>query len=130
VEKLTIDLPAMYGDHHVVEVRRILLELPGVEDVYASSSFRAAEISFDPAKIEPETITSKLDESGYLGELPIPEETNVPATEGNGKKPFFRHTEAYEETKKVVSFAQNVGFEGRALWPCPGMEPIKNSEMD
>jgi len=130
VEKLTIDLPAMYGDHHVVEVRRILLELPGVEDVYASSSFRAAEISFDPAKIETETITSKLDESGYLGELPIPEETDVPATEGNGKKPFFRHTEAYEETKKVVSFAQNVGFEGRALWPCPGMEPIKNSEMD
>ena len=130
MEKLTIDLPAMYGDHHVVEVRRILLELPGVEDVYASSSFRAAEISFDPAKIEPETITSKLDESGYLGELPIPEETNVPATEGNGKKPFFRHTEAYEETKNVVSFAQNVGFEGRALWPCPGMEPIKNSEMD
>ena len=130
MEKLTIDLPAMYGDHHVVEVRRILLELPGVEDVYASSSFRAAEISFDPAKIEPETITRKLDESGYLGELPIPEETNVPATEGNGKKPFFRHTEAYEETKKVVSFAQNVGFEGRALWPCPGMEPIKNSEMD
>ncbi len=130
MEKLTIDLPAMYGDHHVVEVRRILLELPGVEDVYASSSFRAAEISFDPAKIETETITSKLDESGYLGELPIPEETDVPATEGNGKKPFFRHTEAYEETKKVVSFAQNVGFEGRALWPCPGMEPIKNSEMD
>lgn len=130
MEKLTIDLPAMYGDHHVVEVRRILLELPGVEDVYASSSFRAAEISFDPAKIETETITRKLDESGYLGELPIPEETDVPATEGNGKKPFFRHTEAYEETKNVVSFAQNVGFEGRALWPCPGMEPIKNSEMD
>jgi copper chaperone CopZ len=130
VEKLTIDLPAMYGDHHVVEVRRILLELPGIEDVYASSSFRAAEISYDPAKIESKTITDKLSESGYIGELPIPEETDVPATEGNGKKPYFRHTEAYEETKKVVSFAQNVGFEGRALWPCPGMEPIKNIEMD
>jgi copper chaperone CopZ len=130
VEKLTIDLPAMYGDHHVVEVRRILLELPGVEDVYASSSFRAAEISYDPTKIESETITSKLDEAGYIGELPIPEETAVPATEGNGKKPFYRHTEAFEETKHVVSFAQNIGFEGRALWPCPGMEPIKNTDMD
>jgi copper chaperone CopZ len=130
VEKLTIDLPAMYGDHHVVEVRRILLELPGIEEVYASSSFRAAEISYDPKKIEPETIKSKLDESGYIGELPIPEETDVPATEGNGKKPYFRHTEAFEETKKVVSFAQKVGFEGRALWPCPGMEPIRNIEQD
>lgn len=130
MEKLMIDLPAMYGDHHVVEVRRILLELPGIEDVYASSSFRAAEISFDPAEIEPETISGKLDEAGYIGELPIPEETDVPATEGNGKKPYFRHTEAFEETNKVVSFTQKVGFEGRALWPCPGMEPIRNIEQD
>ena len=128
MEKLTLDLPAMYGDHHVVEVRRILLELPGIEDVYASSSFRAAEISFDPAKIEPDTIKAKLDEVGYIGELPIPEETNVPATEDNGKKAFFRHTEAYKETNQVVSFAQNVGYAGRALWPCPGMEPIKSRE--
>ena len=42
MEVFNIDLPAMYGDHHVVEVRRILMDIPGVEDVYASSGFRAA----------------------------------------------------------------------------------------
>ena len=35
MEVLTLELPAMYGDHHVVEVRRILLEIPGVDNVYA-----------------------------------------------------------------------------------------------
>ena len=130
MEKLTLDLPAMYGDHHVVEVRRILLELPGIEDVYASSSFHVAEISYDPEKLDLETITAELDKAGYIGELPIPEETNVPATEGNGNEPFFRHTEAYEQTGNVVSFGQNVSFEGRGLWPCPGMEPIRSMDED
>ena len=37
----------MYGDHHVVEVRRLLLEMPGVTDVYASSSFQVVEVAFD-----------------------------------------------------------------------------------
>ena len=45
MEVFTIELPAMYGDHHVVEVRRILLDITGVEAVYASRGFRAAEIS-------------------------------------------------------------------------------------
>ena len=26
MEKTTVELPSMYGDHHVIEVRRILLE--------------------------------------------------------------------------------------------------------
>jgi len=30
MEVLSLELPAMYGDHHVVEVRRLLFELPGV----------------------------------------------------------------------------------------------------
>jgi len=32
-----IELPALFGDHHVTEVRRILNEIQGVKDVYASS---------------------------------------------------------------------------------------------
>ena len=51
MEKITISAPAMYGDHHVVEVRRILLETPGVEDVYASSCFQAVEVTFDPTRV-------------------------------------------------------------------------------
>ena len=40
-----IAVPTMYGDHHVVEVRRMLLQLAGVEDVNASSCFRTVEVS-------------------------------------------------------------------------------------
>jgi len=130
MEKLTLELPAMYGDHHVLEVRRILLEMPGVEDVYASSGFQAAEISYDPSKVKQEEITAKLDQAGYLGDLPIPEENTTPASEGNGRGPFFRHTQAFEQTNQVVSFAQKVDHSGRPLWPCPGMEPIKGMDKE
>jgi copper chaperone CopZ len=129
MEVFTIDLPAMYGDHHVLEVRRILFEIPGVEDVYASSAFRVAEITFDPDKTSTEDIKAKLDDAGYIGELPIP--TEVPAktasTDG-GQQGFFRHTAAYEGVGQAVSFGQTVSYEGRPLWPCPGMEPI--AKMD
>ena len=129
MEQLTLDLPAMYGDHHVIEVRRILLELPGVDDVYASSGFRAAEVSYNPKKIDKDEIFAKLDAAGYIGDLPIPEEIPAEsAATGNGKKGFFRHTAVYETTKEVVSFGQTVNYEGRALWPCPGMEPITSME--
>ena len=130
MEQLTLDLPAMYGDHHVVEVRRILFELPGVEDVYASSGFRVAEVVYNPEKIDEKEITAKLDEAGYQGELPISEESSIPASERNGSKTFFRHTSASEQTSSVIGFTQNVNYEGRALWPCPGMEPITSMEEE
>jgi copper chaperone CopZ len=126
----TIDLPAMYGDHHVSEVRRLLLSLDGVEEVYASSGFRAAEVTYNSKKVKKAEITAKLEEAGYLGELPIPKETDVPANEANGKGSFFRHTEAYAQTNNVVSFGQEIGQTGRALWPCPGMEPIRGMDEE
>ena len=128
MEVLTLELPAMYGDHHVVEVRRILLEMPGVEDVYASSGFRAVEITFDSKKADAEEIKAKLDQAGYIGDLLIPEETGIAVNEDNGQGTYYRHTKAYERASKVVSFAQHIGYDGRPLWPCPGMGPIKSIE--
>jgi copper chaperone CopZ len=125
MEVLTLELPAMYGDHHVTEVRRLLLEITGVEEVYASSGFQAVEITFDPAEVNAEDIKDKLDNSGYMGDLPIPEEVHDDsASTGSEKKGFFRHTAAFETTNQVVSFSQTVNYEGRALWPCPGMAPL------
>lgn len=125
MEKFTLDLPTMYGDHHVIDVRRILFELPGVDDVYASSAFRAVEVTYDPAKVTRETITASLEAAGYAGDLAVPVELGAIAEDGNGKKPFFRHTAVYETTRSVVSFAQQVNYEGRPLWPCPGMGPLR-----
>ncbi len=119
-EKVTFETPAMYGDHHVIEVRRILLELPGIQDVYASSCFHVVEVSYDPALITPDTIRASLEEAGYLEELPAPAEAGVAAT-ADSEGAFFRHTAVYEQTRQVVSFTQQVDTVGRPLWPCPGM---------
>jgi copper chaperone CopZ len=111
----------LYADHHVLEVRRIIEELPGVESVYASSAFHTLEVTYDPARVRKEDIQARLNQAGYLGELPLPVETGIAATADGGQKPFFRHTAAYEQTRRVVSFEQQVPFSGRPLWPCPGM---------
>jgi copper chaperone CopZ len=128
MHKLTLDLPAMYGDHHVSEVRRILLEMPGVSDVNASSCFQTAEVIFDPAQIDAAAITARLDRAGYLGDLAAPLETGEPAVSPDARGATFRHTVAYQQTGRVIGFAQNVINAGRALWPCPGVETLKTEE--
>jgi len=124
----TFEVPALYGDHHVTEVRRILLELEGVTDVYASSAFQTVEATYDEDKINDLEIAVKLDQAGYLGEWTIPVETGAAAEQGNGQKPFFRHTTTYETTKQTVSFAQRVNYQGRPLWHCPGIGAVRMDE--
>ena len=128
METKAFEAPALYGDHHVVEVRRILLELPGVKEVYASSGFQTIEVTFDPKKIKEEQIKARLEESGYAGEIPILAETGVAAYGKEGASGFFRHTEVYETVKNTVSFAQRVQYQGRPLWPCPGIGVVKIDE--
>jgi copper chaperone CopZ len=125
MEKKSFDLPTMFGDHHVLEVRRILLETPGVVEVYASSAFRVVEVTYDPAVINDLQLAIKLDQAGYLGEWTPVTEINVPAAKKVGDGAGYRHTEIYTQTRQAISFAQNVGYTGRPLWPCPGMGVIK-----
>jgi copper chaperone CopZ len=126
MEKKTFEVPALYGDHHVAEVRRILLALEGVKDVYASSAFQVVEVTYDEKKINDSQIAAKLDEAGYLREWTVPIETGAMAERAeNDPKPYFRHSTVYETTKKTVTFAQRVNYSGRPLWPCPGLGVIK-----
>ena len=98
MEKTTIELPSMYGDHHVIEVRRILLEMPGVKDVSASSGFQVVEVDYDPKKTGAADIKAKLEEAGYTHELSVAVETGEAAYQGsNGDSgKFFRHSAAFE----------------------------------
>lgn len=128
METKTFETPALYGDHHVTEVRRILLELEGVTDVYASSAFQTIEVIYDKSKINDMQIAMKLDEAGYLGEWTIPVEMGEAAQQRDGQKPFFRHTATYETIKHTVSFAQDVSYQGRPLWHCPGIGAVKMDE--
>ena len=127
----SLDLPSMYGDHHVVDVRRILLGLPGVKEVNASSAFRAVEVAFDPAEVDVDAIEAALDTAGYLKFLSVPFEPEEAAYKSNSDQiSYFRHTAAYQQTGHVVSFAQTVSYAGRPLWPCPGMGPVEIIDED
>lgn len=130
MEKKSFELPAMYADHHVVEVRRLLLEMPGVEDVYASSAFQVADVKFDPDVVSESEITEKLAGAGYLGEFSVVAEAGKPAVSTNGDETYFRHTEVFEQTKDTIGFTQEVSYVGRPLWPCPGMGVINRMEEE
>jgi copper chaperone CopZ len=124
---VTFETPALFGDHHVIEVRRLLLALPGVEDVYASSAFRVVSVTFDLDKTSEETISKMLSDAGYLGDWLQPEEKGTAAeTETERSKSYFRHTEVFETSRQVVSFTQRVSYSGRPLWNCPGLGVINN----
>ncbi len=124
---ITYPTPVLYGDHHVLEVRRLLNEIPGVEDVYASSAFRIVEVTYDAEATSEEQISHILDESGYLSDWLAPTESGRPATEETDRSlVYFRHTEVFETSRQVVSFAQRVNYSGRPLWNCPGFGVIKS----
>lgn len=125
-EKISFAAPALYGDHHVVEVRRVLFSLEGVMDVYASSAFHVIEITYDPQKITAEQLRVHLERTGYLDELPVPVETMPQGGPGDGQM-LFRHT-AVMENIRHVTFTRPVSYQGRPLWPCPGFGMLKFEE--
>ena len=111
--------PALYGDHHALEVRRILLSLPGVSEVYASSCFHMIEATYDPAQVSPEEIASTLKKAGYLASLPIPDEALAQAPHS--------HTVTVEQNRPL-GFQQETTAQNHSLWPCPGMGLLEVKE--
>ena len=76
-----IEVPAMYGDHHVVAVRRALLGIDGVSEVQASAARRRVAVRFDEAVTSAEVIRESLVTAGYppdqmvhMNEFPKPHE--------------------------------------------------------
>ncbi len=124
----TFNLFMMYGDHHVIEVRKLITSIPGVKDIYASSSFRVVEVQYDENELSVDAIRATLEKAGYLGELSLPVEAGTGTAVSDGQQTFFRHTAVLEQVGQVVSFAQKVPYQGRPLWPCPGVGVIKSTE--
>lgn len=125
MKSTTFETPVIYGDHHVLEVRRILSEIPGVINSYVSSAFHFIEVTYDESKTNDLQIAQALDAAGYLGEWSLPIEVGAKPVGEAGEAPFFRHTQTYETIPQTVSFTQRVTYSGRPLWPCPGMGPIQ-----
>ena len=121
MKRIDFELPMMYGDHHVLAVRQLLLAQPGVKDVYASSSFRLVEITYDDTQTSPAYLHSIMAEAGYLDEPTIPTEVGSSPAHENGK-PFFRHTAVFPQTHQSITFTQDTPDVSHPIWPCPGLK--------
>ena len=75
VETIVLGIPRMYGDHHAIAVRQMLVQTPGIQDVWASAAFQRAQIKFDPDVIQSSQIILRLIDAGYP---PAPELANTP----------------------------------------------------
>jgi copper chaperone CopZ len=126
----SFDVPAMYGDHHVSDVRRILLGIAGVSAVYASSAFRVVEVTYDETKVNDLEFQTKLQDAGYTGDWFHHTESGKAVGSAEDTGQFMRHTAVFEQVKQVVSFGQTIGYQGRPLWPCPGMGPIRGMDEE
>jgi len=69
---LVVDVPAMYGDHHVLRVRQALLDIKGVDEVTASAARRRVAVKFDETVTSAEAVRAALDKAGYAPEAIIP----------------------------------------------------------
>jgi copper chaperone CopZ len=65
MERLNLSVPAMYADHHVLAARQVLSQLPGVEDVEASSAAKMIRLGYDPARTNPQAVANALGAAGY-----------------------------------------------------------------
>ena len=65
MEKIILNMPSMYADHHVLLVRNALDSLKGIEDIYASSAWKQLLLSYDPKKVKPKAIEDALANAGY-----------------------------------------------------------------
>jgi copper chaperone CopZ len=71
MDTLTLKLPTLYGDHHVIKARQVVAALSGVAEVVASAALQQLVVKFDSAQLSAEAITSALTASGYPpGETP------------------------------------------------------------
>ena len=72
MERLILNAPAMYADHHVLTVREKLLALGGIEEVYASSAWQTVMVSYDPERVDQAQIETTMTEAGYGPESTTP----------------------------------------------------------
>lgn len=74
MKQIVVDVPGMYGDHHVLRLREVLLATKGVSAVTASAARRKIAVQFDEAGTSPEAIREALVSAGYP-----PEQASAPA---------------------------------------------------
>ncbi len=65
MEDLTLAVPGLWADHHVLAVLDLLREEQGVADVTASALDGSVRLSFDPELTDAGRIAARLEGAGY-----------------------------------------------------------------
>jgi copper chaperone len=65
LEEMSLTVPGMWADHHVLKVREVLCAIEGVVDVEAAAFPRTVTIRFDPARTNAAALTHELERAGY-----------------------------------------------------------------
>ena len=101
MEELTLAVPGMWADHHVLVVRSLLREDDAVTSTTASSLERVVRVEYDASRTDPQRITALLTEGGYAcGE---PEQAAVPPTD----KPAWATAGVRVTTTNTVDLAMS-----------------------
>ena len=82
MEQVTLAVPGLWADHHVVTVLGLLRGEPGVASVTASALEKNVRLSYDPELTGAEQIAARLTENGYATGAPAAAEappTDKPA---------------------------------------------------
>jgi copper chaperone CopZ len=119
MEKVTLNVPGMYGDHHVLAVRDLLGKLPGVENIYATSAFKQVVVTFDPTKSKPADFEKVLKAEGYMESEARPDITDTIKAQRHGGSQFVVAS-GIAETVRFEAPPVNWGAGGPR--PCPGFE--------
>ena len=72
--KTVLDVPTLWADHHVLKVREALVNLDGVNDVYASSAWKQVLVDYNNKEVKKADLEKALADAGYpvgKGEVPI-----------------------------------------------------------
>ncbi len=81
MEELTLAVPGMWADHHVITVRELLRDA-GISSIVASARDASVRLTYDPSLTSPAQIAALLKDGGYPAgeaEKPAASPTNKPA---------------------------------------------------
>ncbi len=62
---ITVSLPKMWADHHVLRVRQAITGLSGIQEIIASAAKRQVTVLYDEDVVTAQNIVDALMEAGY-----------------------------------------------------------------
>ena len=101
MEELTLAVPGMWADHHVLAVRALLREDDAVASTTASARERTVSVEYDASRTDPQSIAALLADGGYV--CGDPEKSADPPTD----KPAWLTSGVRVTTTNAVDLAMS-----------------------